>query len=74
MSLGGPDREKSHGSKRKLVKALGVELQVLSKLATGFWQSIVAAYKAGDVTQVRDAGAVLLGLLADLDALLGTEK
>ncbi|KAF8069596.1 hypothetical protein HT031_001713 [Scenedesmus sp. PABB004] len=49
-----------------------VSRELMSKIAGRFWADAVAAYRAGSAEGLAAAGGALLGLLADLDELLGT--
>ena len=47
---------------------------MLSKLATGLWKRVVQVYQARDAAGLTAASDQLLALLADMDALLSTQR
>ena len=51
-----------------------VTRQVLADLGTRYHRQIVKAYAAGDAAEVKQLGDRMLGLIHDLDRLLGTRR
>ena len=48
--------------------------QVLSKVATRLWRRVVESYQAGDAAGLATASEQLMAMLADMDALLSTQR
>src|SRR6185295_4672246 len=51
-----------------------VSRQTLANLATSYHQQIITAYKAGDAKTLRAASDKMLGLIRDMDELMGTRR